>query len=46
MTMSACMGLGFASAGAVAQTVTGSGTSGTAPVFTGTSTVTNSHIAI
>ena len=44
--MSACMWLGFAPAGAVAQAVTGSGTSGTAPVFNGTTTVTNSHIAI
>lgn len=32
--------------GASAQTVTGSGTSGTVPVFNGASTVTNSPIAI
>jgi hypothetical protein len=34
------------STGAIAQTVTGSGTSGTVPVFNGTSTVTNSPISI
>jgi len=38
--------LALASAGAAAQTVMGSGTSGTVPVFNGTSTVTNSPIAV
>jgi len=50
MTKSACMWLGLvlalASAGAAAQTVTGSGTTNTVPVFTGTSTVGNSPIAV
>ncbi len=50
MRKSACMwlglGLALASAGTAAQTVTGSGTSGTVPVFTGTSTVGNSPIAV
>jgi len=45
MSKSVCMWLGLclalASAGAAAQTVTGSGTSGTVPVFTGTSTIGN-----
>jgi hypothetical protein len=36
----------LAATGAAAQTVTGSGTSGTVPVFNGTSTVTNSPISI
>lgn len=36
----------FAATGAAAQTVTGSGTSGTVPVFTDTSTVSNSPISI
>lgn len=38
--------LAISSVGAVAQTVTGSGTSGTVPVFNGSSTVTNSPIAV
>jgi hypothetical protein len=49
MNKSAYIWLGFclvlASTGAVAQTVTGSGTSGTVPVFTGASTVGNSPIS-
>jgi|GEM_PF-1284181 len=43
-----CLGLGLAlvSAGASAQTVTGSGTTNTVPVFTGSSTVGNSPISV
>jgi len=48
MKKSACMWLGLSlalvSAGAVAQTVTGSGTVNTVPLFNGASTVTNSAI--
>jgi hypothetical protein len=40
------LGLALASVGAAAQTVTGSGTSGTVPVFTGTSTIGNSSTPI
>lgn len=50
MTKSACMwlglGLALASVGAAAQTVTGSGTTNTVPIFTGTSTVGNSPITV
>ena len=50
MTKSACMwlglGLALASVGAAAQTVTGSGTSGTVPVFTGASTIGDSRTPI
>jgi hypothetical protein len=50
MTKSACVWLGvvfaLTSMGAAAQTVTGSGTTNTVPVFTGTSTVGNSPITV